>query len=99
MSKHTPRPSWHVSDKGFPPSIWFGDELICTVAFASGKTEEIARLIAAAPKLLEHITLAADVVDELKNMSPELAEAAINMLVPVLRNTIAKAEGSDHAPR
>lgn len=92
---HTPGP-WGVDSYGAQHSltefhIIRGSMPIAKVKKTTMNAEENARLIAAAPKLLEACTVTAKAIDSA--LSKEGLAMAITQLLPVVRDAIAKAKG------
>jgi hypothetical protein len=93
MSKHTPGPVWTAHDKrphchGF--SIFAGNEFVAFVGDSDGRTDcaSNARLIAAAPELLEALKDLLEWFDD-ESRSPRPAP------LKKARAAIAKAEGNN----
>lgn len=100
-SKHTPGP-WAVDDDNRPGMEWnrhivSGDNAICFMAHSDGKDPEQdeanARLIAAAPELLEELR---DAVETIKAMSGKDLSCDPHEDVSAFEAAIAKATGANH---
>lgn len=91
MNKHTPGP-WTVVNWGTKSKIIHGLLCIATTGNqqTSSETDADARLIAAAPELLEALHR---VVGELVYMDEKLPYSNANAALDIVRAAIAKAEG------
>lgn len=99
--KHTPGP-WKIRQRGggLTPQIWTGERGICRLDDAgrglSLQTDANARLIAAAPELLEACQDALEALVWMLSANPEFAENAERLGMPdpledKLERAIAKA--------
>lgn len=97
-AKHTPGP-WHAESSGEPLAGWMvlargQGNCVCSTSNLKGRAEANARLIAAAPELLDAAKLVlVDLDHYVSNHGP-----GPDVRLATLRAAIAKAEGQEVAP-